>query len=276
MFIIIDSSVLIAASILWKYNHTNGVWRLVGKAHHESDSLLNFIKKSDEITCIISKTVENEAKNTLREKAINNVIQFYEKEKMFPDFIIKKYKSFVLQNIILNASIDRLEMLVEEYSTRLPIDISIRDKLMNSKLIPFFDKVIPETCPFIPAPHIPRTIKGSLNAKKDILNSMIKGSDKGYIIYKGYPEPKDIIIMSEALYIYNNHCKDTKKDLLIASLDNHFKPNPVFIGSRDSSFWRKKNTDPIRIDSTVRDRLKEEFGFECDHPKAILDKIQNN
>jgi len=269
MIVVVDSSVLIAASILWTYESESGSYRLKGKAHGESNALFESLNSHKEITCIITKTVEIEAKSAL-EDAVKSVLEYKISKNTLPDFLLMKYNLMTLQDIVLNASMDRLEEIIEEYSTRLPIDICERDEIKTGEIIPFFDELIPKTSPFIPAPFIPRTIRGSMNGKEDILRSMMDALPKGGIIYKGYPENKDLILMAESVYICRNHRKNDEL-VYIASLDNNLKPNPKFIGS---PVWPYRKL--VGIDSTVRDMLEKKFGFRGEHPKQLLEELSGH
>ncbi len=268
MIIIVDSSVLIAASLLWVYKSEQGFYTLKGKAHQESNVLFEFLNSHKEITCVITKTVEDEAKSAL-EDAVKCTLEFKISRNKLPDFLMK-FDLMILQDIIVNASMDRLENIIEEYSTRLPIDISKRDEIKSGEIVPFFDELIPKTRPFFSAPFIPRSIKGSMSGKEDILRSMMDSLPKDGIIYKGYPENKDLTLMAEATYMCRNHRKNDEL-VYIASLDNNFKPNPKFIGSPKWPF-----RELTGIDSTVRDMLQEKFGFRGEHPTQLLENISTS
>jgi hypothetical protein len=69
--------------------------------------------------------------------------------------------------------------------------------------------------------------------------------------------------MAEATLIFRKYEGKTK--VYIASLDNHFKPNPVLVTYVDGSkrFLGK-------IDSTIRDSLASQFGFIGEDPKQVL------
>lgn len=270
MFIVVDSSTLASASILGTYESEGGKRMLKAKAHGESMALFDFLNSHKEIKCIITKTVEVEAKNVLR-KSVGNVIDEYINTGKLPSSLSNKFDFMTLQDILTNASIDRMENIIEEVSTRLPIKISERDLIKEKEIIPFFDELIPKTQPFIPAPYVPKTIRGNRSGQEDILRGMAESFSKDGIIYKGYPEQKDLIIMSEAVIIYRNHCKEGEI-VYVASLDKHFKPNPKFVGN---PLWPLRDSIGMKgIDSTVRDMLLKKFGFKGDHPQQILDDLK--
>lgn len=272
MIVIVDSSTLVAASILWTFESEHGKYKLKAKSHGESAALLEFLNSHKEIKCIISKTVEVESKNVLR-KSVENTLENYIDERRLPNQITDKYSLMTLQDILTNASIDRMEKIIEEYSTRLPINISERDLIKEKEIIPFFDELIPKTYPFFPAPHMP-PLKGSRSGQEDILRAMAESLPKDRIIYyKGYPEPKDLIIMSEAVLIHRKYCK-AEELVYVASLDKHFKPNPKVVGS---PLWSLR--EPVgkkEIDSTVRDMIHQKFGFKGEHPRQLLEALNNS
>lgn len=272
MIVIIDSSTLVAASILWTFESEHGKYKLKAKSHGESAALLEFLNSHKEIKCIITKTVEIESKNVLR-KSVENTLENYIDGRKLPNQITSKYSLMTLQDILTNASIDRMEKIIEEYSTRLPINISERDLIKEKEIIPFFDELIPKTNPFFPAPHIPKIIKGSRSGQEDILRAMAESLPKDRIIYyKGYPEPKDLTIMSEAVLMRRKYCKDAEL-VYVASLDKHFKPNPKTVGN---PLWPLR--EPVgnkEIDSTVRDMIQKRFGFKGEHPRQLLEALSN-
>ncbi len=271
MIVIIDSSTLVSASILWTFESKHGQYRLTAKFNDESMALFDFLKLHREIKCIITKTVESESKNVLR-RSVENVVDGHITKGKLSHYLSNKFDLMNLQDILANASMDRMENIIEEYSSRLPISLSERDSIKEKEIIPFFDELIPKTQPYFPAPYVPNSIKGSKSGLEDILNVMVDSQPNG-IIYKGYPETKDLIIMSEAVQIYRTHCKDG--DIVyVASLDNHFKPNPVFVGKPSCKL--RKSIGMKRVDSTVRDMLNKHFGFKGEHPIQILEDFKNH
>lgn len=269
MFVIIDSSTLISASVVWNYESEHGKYRLKAKSNEDSMALFEFLKSNKE-KCIITKTVESEAKNALT-KCVRNVVEEYTNKGKLPSHLSSKVAFMTLQDIFTNASMDRMENIIEEYSTRLPISILERNSIKEKEIIPFFDDLIPKTQPFLSAPHIPRSIKGSRSGQEDILKAMVDTLPKDGIVYKGYPEDKDLIIMSEAVLICRNHCNG--ESVYVASLDKHFKPNPRFVGNR---FWPFRESVGMQgIDSAVRDMIHKKFGFKGAHPKEILEELSS-
>jgi len=102
MKIIIETSVLIGASVFWEYEDI-----LVKDRHFDiCNKLFEFLKDNPELG-IITKTVESEAKNVLNKAVMRTIRRFY-----FPD-IKKKLKIMTLQHVIINHCFDRLEKFVE-------------------------------------------------------------------------------------------------------------------------------------------------------------------
>ena len=93
---------------------------------------------------------------------------------------------------------------------------------------------------------------------------MIKSLPQKGVIYKGMPEERDIVIMAEATFLLRTSFDD--EELYIASLDNHFKPNPVYV----NSYLSDDRTFTGKLDPTIRDRLKTEFGFIGEYPTVII------
>ena len=74
--------------------------------------------------------------------------------------------------------------------------------------------------------------------------------------------------MAEATIIHRMFQGEEK--IYVVSVDNHFKPNPVQIGSiLDPSMWYTGE-----LDSTVRDKLAEKFGFIGEDPQKISEILQ--
>ena len=69
--------------------------------------------------------------------------------------------------------------------------------------------------------------------------------------------------MAEATLFFRKF--DGKTKVYIASLDNHFKPNPVRIAYVGGS---KRYTG--KFDSTIRDLLASQFGFIGEDPRQLL------
>ena len=77
------------------------------------------------------------------------------------------------------------------------------------------------------------------------------------------PEDKDLVIMAEATLLFRKF--EEKFKVYIASLDNHFKPNPVLVAYIGGS---KRYLG--RVDPTIRDLLATEFGFIGEDPRQVL------
>lgn len=108
MKIIVETCTLIGASVFWKHK------TLMVKhwAFDKCNKLFEFLRENLELG-VITKTVEDEAKNVLNKAVISTIRQSH-----FPD-IKQKIKIMTLQHIITNHCLDRLENLVEECSARL-------------------------------------------------------------------------------------------------------------------------------------------------------------
>ena len=70
--------------------------------------------------------------------------------------------------------------------------------------------------------------------------------------------------MAEATLIYRKF--EGKEKVYVASSDNHFKPNPVQIGSFNSPSMHYTG----ELDSTVRDTMAKKFGFIGEEPFKML------
>jgi hypothetical protein len=88
------------------------------------------------------------------------------------------------------------------------------------------------------------------------------------IIYKGMPGIRDLTIMAEATLI--KRTKAQNEPLYLATVDKHFKPNPVQIGS----YLSPDVTYTGELDSTVRDQLFKNFGFFGEDPHKILELLK--
>jgi len=264
MKIFVDTSTLVAGSICWEYQLRGKDRTLKQRAYFMCNGLFRKIKeKKCESDTIISKTVEDETRGVLR-KAVNNTII-----KHAPRDLLKKYKLMVLQEIVLNDSLDKLDYYVEECSIRLPIDTDIRDEIKINEIEPFLKRTIINTVRFLRPSKIPRFVKGS-SFRRELNKIMAKSLPQSGVVYKGMPEDRDLILMSEATFIIRTYFPD--EDVYIVSLDNHFKPNPVIIYLSES-----RTTEFIgKFDSTIRDTLHSEFGFIGEYPKVmtqIIDKL---
>jgi len=252
MKIIVETSVLIGACVFWKRKDL-----LVKHCFYdECNELFEFLRDNPELG-IITKTVENEAKNVLNKAVIDTIRQTY-----FPD-IGKKLKIMTLQHIITNHCFDRLENFVEECSTRLPINTKERDKIKTEEIEPFLREMVKNTVRYI-QPRIPSFIKGT-EVRGELTDIMVESLPAKGVIYKGMPADRDLAIMSEATMIYRKY--EGKERVYVASKDNHFIPNRVQIGSYLSGHMKYLN----ELDSTVRDKLAEKFGFIGDDPLKILE-----
>jgi phosphotransferase system IIB component len=252
MKIIVETSTLISASIFWK----SGSYSIKHPHFDRCSSLFEFLRGHAELG-IITKTIEDEAKNVLDKAVITTIRQAY-----FFD-IREKIRTMTLQDIITNHCLDRLEDFVEECSTRLPINIKERDRIKREEIEPFLQGIVKNTVRYV-QPHIPGFIKAE-DLREELTDIIVKSLPAKGIVYKGMPADRDLTIMAEATLIWRKH--GGKERVYIASMDNHFIPNKVQVGSFLSGY---KKFLPDQLDSTVRDKLAEKFGFIGDDPLEIL------
>ncbi|NVM31992.1 MAG: hypothetical protein HWN65_24340 [Candidatus Helarchaeota archaeon] len=255
MKIVVETSVLIGTCVFWKRKD------LLVKHHFfdKCNKLFEFLRDNPELG-IVTKTIENEAKNVL-DKAVNSTIR----HTYFPD-IGTKIRVMTLQHIISNHCLDKLENLVEECSTRLPINTKKRDKIKNEEIEPFLNEIVKTTVRYI-QPKMPSFLRGK-RLRGELTDIMVRSLPKKGIIYKGMPADRDLTIMSEATMIYRKY--EGKEKVYVASTDNHFIPNRVQIGSFLSGHMKKLD----ELDSSVRDKLAKKFGFIGDDPLKILEHAE--
>ena len=208
---------------------------------------------------IITKTVEEEAKNALT-NAVEKTIQ-----SVAAPNLVSRYGIMVLQHLIFNDAMDKLDYYVEESSNRLSINRSQRELVKNKEIEPFLLETSKHTLRFI-QPNIPNFISSSL--RSELTDRILESLPTKGIIYKGMPGDKDLIIMAEATLIYRKF--EGKEKVYLASNDNHFKPNPIQIGSYNSSSMYYTG----ELDSTVRDKIAEKFGFISEEPSKLLDILE--
>jgi len=257
--IVVETSTLVSASVCWKYEHHGRKFALRHKFYGKCSALLDFYKvKNLADNVIITKTVEEEAKN-----ALNGAIEKTIRDHAHPS-LIAKYGLMVLQHIVLNDALDSLDYYVEECSTRFPINRKERESLKTNEIEPFLQEISKNTLRFI-QPSIPGFIGKSL--RDELTTKIIESLPSKGVIYKGMPGDKDLTIMAEATLIFRKFAG--KEILYVASVDNHFKPNPVQIGSFHSPSWHYTG----EVDTTIRDRIAEKFGFIGEDPKKVLDLL---
>jgi hypothetical protein len=251
--VVAETSALVGASICWKYQEKAQTFIFKHRAYVKCSRLLEACKPTDSL--IITKTVEDEAKNALK-KAVNRTIHD-QPAYNFPT----RYSLMVLQHLILNDALDRLDYYVEECSIRFPINRHERDSLITNEIEPFLRDVSKNTLRYI-QPSIPSFIDKPL--RDELTEKIIQSLPSKGVIYKGMPGDKDLRIMAEATMIYRKF--NRKEAVYVASLDNHFKPNPVQIFSWNDSSMHFTG----ELDSAVRDRIAEKFGFIGEDPDRIL------
>jgi hypothetical protein len=259
MKIVIETSVLISGSIFWKHTDSSGTYQVRHRFHSVCSILFDLLKglRGSELA-IVTKTVENEARDTL-DKAVSKTIR----ETNFPT-LVAMYKIMALQHIVTNECLDRMETIVEETSTRLPVDLEARQKIVDAELEPFFLEIVKNTVRYI-QPSIPKFIKGPF--RDELSDIMVEALPSKGIIYKGLPNPRDYVIMAEATMICRKY--GGREQIYVASKDNHFKPNPVQIGS----YLGRPKYLP-QLDTTIRDRVAEKFGFIGEDPGKLIEIIK--
>ncbi|MCJ7424594.1 hypothetical protein MUP01_10060 [Candidatus Bathyarchaeota archaeon] len=197
--------------------------------------------------------MEEEARNALK-RAVERTIRDNAELNL-----IRKYGLMVLQHLVLNDALDRLDYYVEECSTRTTVNRKIREVIKNQEIEPYLKKITVNTSRYI-QPLVPKLLGRSL--RNELITKIAQSLPRKAVIYKGWPEEKDLIIMAEATLIFRKY--DGKVKVYIASLDSHFKPNPVLIAYVGGS---KRYTG---IDSTIRDSLASQFGFIGEDPRQVL------
>lgn len=213
-------------------------------------------EKGMEDNVIITRTVEFEAKNALDSAVKKTIIGSY-----IPG-LLAKYTLMVLQHLVMNNSLDRLEYYVEECSVRLPINTRERDKVKSEEIEPYLKEITAHTLRYI-KPEIPGFIKDS-GLRDELTKIMVKSLPSKGTIYKGMPGDKDLTIMAEAALIYKKF--GGKETIYVASVDNHFKPNPVQVGSILSPSVMYTG----ELDTTIRDKLSNMFSFIGEDPQEIV------
>lgn len=208
---------------------------------------------------IITKTVEDEAKN-----ALNRAVEKTIRESAQPN-LISRYGLMVLQHLVLNEALDKLEYYVEECSSRVPINREERDSLKRKEIEPFMQTIAKSTLRYI-QPSIPGFITKSL--RDELTQKIVESLPSKGVVYKGMPSDRDLTIMAEAALIYRRF-KGSER-VYVASVDNHFKPNPVQVGSFLDPSMRFTGD----VDSTVRDRLAAKYGFIGEDPERILEILK--
>lgn len=257
MIVIIETSTLVSASIFWEYEEKGKRYSLKHKFFNKCYRVFACAKdKQVEEKVIITRTVENEAKN-----ALDNAVKTTIRESYIPG-LLAKYSLMVLQHLIMNASLDKLEYYVEECSHRLPIKTTERETIKRNEVEPFMKSITANTQRYI-QPRIPGFIKDD-DLRDELTKKIVEALPSKGTIYKGMPGEKDLTIMAEAVIIARKYYG--KETVYVASVDNHFKPNPVQVGS----FFSPSVMYTGEIDSTVRDRLANKFGFIGDDPREIV------
>lgn len=169
-----------------------------------------------------------------------------------------------MQHIVSNYCLDRLDRFVEECSSRLPVNIKERDKIKNEEIEPFLKELVMTTVRYV-QPHIPSFVK-SREIREELTDVIVKSLPSKGIVYKGMPADRDLTIMAEAAFIHRKY--KNKEKIYVASIDNHFIPNKVQVGSYLSGYKKYLENE---LDSTVRDKLTMQFGFIGDEPMKILE-----
>lgn len=261
MKILIETSALVSASICWFYKEKGRIFSLKHRFFEKCSATLEYCKeKGIAENVIITKTVEFEARNVLN-RAVEKTIRDNAKPSL-----LARYGLMVIQHIVMNEALDKLDHYVEECSIRLPINTRERDLIKKNEIEPFLKEITKDTLRYI-QPSIPRFIKGK-SFRDELTRIMVESLPSRGVIYKGMPGDRDLRIMAEATLIYRMF--KGKKKIYVASVDNHFKPNPVQIGS----FLDPSMRFTGELDSTIRDKLAEKFGFIGEDPQKILEIIR--
>jgi hypothetical protein len=171
----------------------------------------------------------------------------------------------VLQHEVFNAALDRLDYYVEECSTRFPIDRKERDQIKKNEIEPFLAELSRRTLRYI-QPSIPKFIAKPL--RDELTAKIVESLPSKGIVYKGMPGDRDLTIMAEATLIYRKF--NRKETVYVASKDNHFKPNPVQVGS----YYDEASHYSGDVDGTVRNMLAARFGFIGEDPRIILTQLR--
>lgn len=256
MKVVIDTSVLISIAVYWE--ETSRDILLKDMHFDKCEKLYNFLRDNIKLEIgIITKTVENEAQASLNIAVGNTINRAY-----FQD-VERKIRIMILQDVITNDCLDRLEKIVEGCSIRLPIDINEREKIESKEIEPFMKEIVKTTVRYI-QPRIPGFIKGEglRGELTDIMFEYLPSKDH---IYKGMPEPKDLKIMAEATLIYRRY--EGKEKVYVASVDKNFIPNRIQVGSYLSGHMKFLK----ERDSFVRDEVAKKFGFIGEEPDKITD-----
>jgi hypothetical protein len=253
MKILIETSVLIEASIFWKCNGQS----IKGFRFDKCSGLLSFLRGHSELG-IITKTVEDEARGALDRAVLKTIHQTY-----FAD-IREKVRMMAMQHIVSNHCLDRLDKFVEECSGRLPVDTKERDKIKNEEIEPFLKDLVTRTVRYI-QPEIPHFIHDK-EVREELTDVIVKSLPSKGIVYKGMPADRDLRIMAEATFIYRKYNGNEK--IYVASIDYHFIPNRIQVGSYLSGYKKYLENE---LDSTVRNELAMQFGFIGEEPTKILE-----
>ena len=252
MKIVVETSVLIEASIFWKCDGQS----VKGSSFDKCNGLLFFLKEHPEFG-IITKTIEDEARNALDKAVLRTIRQTY-----FTD-IKEKIRAMAMQHIVSNYCLDRLDKFVEECSSRLPVDTKERDRIKNDEIEPFLKELVMRTVRYV-QPRIPAFVK-NVEVREELTDVIVKSLPSKGIVYKGMPSDRDLTIMAEATFICRKH--KNQEEIYVASIDNHFIPNKVQVGSYLSGYKKYLENE---LDSAVRDKLAMQFGFIGEEPTRLL------
>jgi len=224
MKVVVETSVLISASIFWRHTDENGTYEVSHRAVRVCSALFDVLRRLSAVHLdvgIITKTIEDEAKNTL-DKAVGQVIA----QSTFPSLVVR-HRVMTLQHIITMECLYKMDLMIEETSQRLPIRRYDRQWVLDHELRPFFKKMMPKTLRYV-QPPIPSLVKDSA-LRSDLTDIIVKTIPAHGIIYKGFPDERDLVIMAEATLVFRKFRRREK--VLVASRDKHFIPNRVQVGS---------------------------------------------
>lgn len=259
MKILIETTTLVSASIFFPHTYRRGVEVVVEhKYYRKCRALFNYIKKMGiKEAIIISKTVADNAKFVLFGAVANTI-----KTMRFPN-IVSKHRVMDIQHLIHYDALDKLDYYLEECSTIFETKKIKVNLLVRREIRPYLKEITLGAVRYIYEPWVPRMIKRR-SLRQELKRKMVESLPAKGVIYPGMPRPIELKIMAEATILHREYKGD--ESIYIASCDNHFKPNPIRIGSHESTHMQFTG----ELDSTIRDKLADKFGFIGEDPEEIL------
>jgi len=252
MKILIDSCVLISASLYFKFKN-----KTIKELEYENSLRFFSILKGRGDLGYVTKTIEVESKNALL-NAIQKSLILNMKESPTSRFNLME-----LQDTIFSHCLDKMDTIIEECTSRPTIVIEQREKIKKAEIEPFFKDIIGKTERYRTPQHVPKIISKGGFVKFLKKATAISGLSRKYIYIGGAPRDNDLRLMAEAAFIYRKSKRI--EEVYVASLDNHFVPNRIFIYHPDSP--NREFTGSYC--SGVRDNVKKVFGFIGERPNII-------